>query len=247
MAFALAGYGILIGKLCDLILPVSYRDSDASGPLIRCSECKRRATVLDTVPFAEAVSLGRCRVCDARVPIRWLLLPLGTSIFGATYYLKFDSVDQALIATSFTAILLALVFTDLERGVLPDRIVLPSIVAAAALGWELPGGSLIGSGYGAIAALIIAAVMVVGSIPFGRGAFGMGDVKLILLLGVLLGARDVVIAVLLGFMASGVVAIALLATRRMARGSFLPLGPFLAIGGITTMLLGDEIWDRWVG
>jgi leader peptidase (prepilin peptidase)/N-methyltransferase len=88
--------------------------------------------------------------------------------------------------------------------------------------------------------------MVIGSLPFGRSAFGMGDAKLILLLGVLLGPRDVLVAVLLAFVAAGVVAGALLISRQRARGSYLPLGPFLAIGGIAAMLWGGEIWEWWV-
>ena len=241
-----SGCGLLLGKLADLFLPATYRDARVEGPLIRCSDCQRRATLFDAVPLAETALRGRCPQCGSPIPIRWLLLPVATAVLGAICYLEFGSVGEALVGTLFAGILLTLVFTDLERRVLPDRIVLPSIIAAAGLAWSLPGNTLIGSGYGAIVALIVAAIMVIGSLPFGRSAFGMGDAKLILLLGVLLGPRDVLVAVLLAFVAAGVVAGALLISRQRDRGSYLPLGPFLAIGGIAAMLWGGEIWDWWV-
>ena len=241
-----ASSGLILGKLADMLLPIAYRDTQVLGPLVRCKHCGRRATTLDLIPLAEGIFRGRCYECGAALPYRWFLLPIGTALLAGLCYQKFGELDQALIGTLFSAILLALIFTDLERRLLPDRIVLPSIVAAAALAWGLPEGAITSSGYGAIAALVIAAVLILGSLPFGQNAFGMGDAKLILLLGVLLGPRYIIVAVLMAFIGSGVLAGGLLLTRQRARGSHLPLGPFLAVGGIIALVWGAEIWHWWV-
>lgn len=114
------------------------------------------------------------------------------------------------------------------------------------MAWSLPERTLADSGYGALAGLIVAAILAIGSLPFGRGAFGMGDAKPTVFLGVLLGARHVLVAVVVAFMAIGLIAAGLLVTRQTARGSHLPPGPLLAVGGIAALIWGDYIWNWWV-
>jgi leader peptidase (prepilin peptidase)/N-methyltransferase len=243
----MAIFGLALGKLADLLLPKAYRDTALTGPQHRCMTCGRSIGPRDLVPFAEALTAGRCTACRARLPIRWAALPVGVAAVGVICNLEFGQVDKALTGTVFGAVLLTLAFSDLERRLIPDRIVYPSIVAAGALAWIFPNVSLAGSVYGFGVALAIGGVLIAFSLPFGREAFGMGDAKLILLLGALLGPRQVVAAAFLAIVASGVLAIALLASRRVGRGAFLPLGPFLSLAGIAAMLWGIEIWDWWAG
>lgn len=242
----LIGLGLVAGKLFDLVLPGTYREAKPEEHLVRCPQCGRRATLLDALPLGEAFVRGRCPECRTPIPIRWLLLPVATAALATACYAEYGTIEQALVGTLFSAILLTLVFTDLERRVLPDRLIIPATVLAAGMAWSLPEHTLADSGYGALAGLIVAAILTIGSLPFGRGAFGMGDAKLIVFLGVLLGARHVLVAVVVAFMAIGLIAAGLLVTRQTARGSHLPLGPFLAVGGIATLIWGDYIWNWWV-
>jgi prepilin signal peptidase PulO-like enzyme (type II secretory pathway) len=237
---ALILVGFALGKAADLLLPLSLRGAPAR--LIRCPACGRRAAPLDVIPLIEALNRGKC-YCGARLNLRWLLLPLVVALLSVVAYLVFDDFAQALVAAVFISILAALTATDLERRLLPDRIILPAVALALALGWALPGGSLLDSLYGGALAIAIAALLIVASLPFGGGSFGMGDAKLILLLGVLLGPKGVIVAVLLAMIAAGLVAAVLLFTRLMKTGSYLPFGPFLATGGVLAILWQAEIWD----
>ena len=246
MVLILVLFGLVLGKAADLLLVKSYRDEPLGSPLLRCQECRRTVTARDTVPLIEAQNLGRCTTCGTRLPLRWFLLPVGSAAMAAACYLEFDNVGQAAIGTIFSTLLLALVFTDIERRLLPDRIVLPGLVLAAGLAWLLPEMSTLDSLYGGLVGLGIAVALVLASLPFGAGAFGMGDAKLILLLGVMLGPSSAVVAVFVATLSSGLFVVVLLATRRRRFGDYVPHGPFLVMGGLIGLLWGTEIWDWYV-
>ncbi len=238
--------GLILGKAADILLTRSYRDEPLRSPFLRCQECRRPAAPRDAVPLIEALNRGRCTACSARLPLRWLLLPIGCSAMAAACYLRFDDAGQAAVGAVFSTLLLTLVFTDIERRLLPDRIVLPAMVMAAGLAWVLPGMSVLDIFYGGLLGLSIAIALILASLPFGAGAFGMGDAKVIVLLGLLLGPSSVIVAVFVSTLAAGLFAVALLAMRRRRFGDYVPHGPFLVMGALIALLWGPEIWDWYV-
>lgn len=242
LALFLVG-GLFLGTAADILLTKSYRDEPLTSPLLRCQECRRRVAPRDAVPLIEALNLGRCTACSARLPLRWLLLPIGCAAMAVALYLKFDDAGQAVVGAVFSTLLLALVFTDIERRLLPDRIVLSGMVMAAGLAWLLPEMSALDTFYGGLVGLGIAVALILASLPFGAGAFGMGDAKVIVLLGILLGPLSAIVAVFVSTLSAGLFAVVLLTTRRRRAGDYLPHGPFLVMGALIALLWGPEIWD----
>ncbi len=239
--------GLILGSVADILLTRSYRDEPLRSPLLRCQECRRPTVPSDAVPLIEALNSGRCTACSARLPLRWLLLPIGCSAMAAVCYLRFDDAGQAAVGAVFSTLLLTLVFTDIERRLLPDRIVLPAMVMAAGLAWVLPGMSVLDIFYGGLLGLSIAIALILASLPFGAGAFGMGDAKVIVLLGILLGPLSVIVAVFVSTLSAGLFAVVLLITRRRRVGDYLPHGPFLVMGALIALLWGPELWDWYAG
>jgi leader peptidase (prepilin peptidase)/N-methyltransferase len=147
----------------------------------------------------------------------------------------FGAGPRGLISAGFIATLCALAAIDLDRRLIPNRIVLPA--AAAVLAANLAfypewAGPWIVAGLGAALVLFLPSL-------FNAGAIGMGDVKLGLLLGFGLGV-EVLNALVLGWLATLPVILWLFATRgREARKQTIPLGPFLAIGGVAALFIGD--------
>jgi prepilin signal peptidase PulO-like enzyme (type II secretory pathway) len=142
---------------------------------------------------------------------------------------------RGLTSAGFVCCLSVLAAIDLQYRVIPNRIVLPAagIILVAQIAF-FPGDALewIASGLGAALALFLPRL-------FKADAVGMGDVKLALLLGVGLGV-DAARALLLGSLVALPVALWILATRGLAaRGETIPLGPFLAVGGVLALFLGD--------
>jgi leader peptidase (prepilin peptidase) / N-methyltransferase len=148
-----------------------------------------------------------------------------------------DPLALALFGAWFVTLVVGLA-TDLDQRLLPDVLTLPVIPVALVVDL-LALNPLVGPGWigAVIAAIVIPAVLYLPSIPFGAGAFGMGDVKLLVGAGLMLGLSRDVAGVLTGLLLAGVVLIVLLAARRIGRRSYVPFGPFLIIGALWAALL----------
>ena len=152
---------------------------------------------------------------------------------------RFDTVGERALFGFYFAALVLLMGTDLDQRLLPDVVTLPLMVLGlAALAWG--GNSLVSreSFWVAIAgAILIPGILLLVSLPFGEGAFGVGDVKLLVSVGLLAGLARIVIAAFAGVMLGGVGIALLLVTRRVTLKSYVPFGPFLIAGAVWAMLL----------
>jgi leader peptidase (prepilin peptidase)/N-methyltransferase len=183
---------------------------------------------------------GHCRTCGVRLSAVYPLVELATAALVAGCFVKFGLGGEAFVASFFCVVLVVLSAIDLEHRIVPNRIVVPAaaIVLAAQTAlhpspeWAL--GALGASGFLFIAALAYPAGM------------GMGDVKLALLLGAMLG-RTVPVAMMIGMISALVPSVYLLAKHgRAARKMGIPFGPFLALGGIVALFAGDFLLHAYL-
>jgi leader peptidase (prepilin peptidase)/N-methyltransferase len=174
-------------------------------------------------------------------PVDWRTVVVsvlgGTSLAALT--LRFaDPVPLAVFGAFFGALTLLLA-TDLDQRLLPDVVTLPAIPLALAIGLlganplvppaELP--------LAIVAALAIPALLYAVAIPFGAGAIGMGDLKLLVSVGLLAGLSRAVMGVAVGALVAGVVLVALLVARRITLRTYVPFGPFLIAGAYWAVLV----------
>jgi leader peptidase (prepilin peptidase)/N-methyltransferase len=169
------------------------------------------------------------------------LVTVGTALLAGGCGLAFGFTFEALIGGVFCWILVVVTRTDLEHRLIPDRIVVPGAVAVvAARTIDDPSVEWVSSALGAGVVLFLVVL------AYPRG-MGMGDVKLAAFLGAGLGLSAIV-ALFIGFFAAFVPAAALLVRHgRAARKRAIPLGPFLALGGVVALFAGDAILDWYTG
>jgi leader peptidase (prepilin peptidase) / N-methyltransferase len=148
-----------------------------------------------------------------------------------------DQLALVLFGAWFATLVLGLA-TDLDQRILSNWTTLPVIPVAlvyAASGQNpLVGDQLL---FAILAAVLIPAALYLPSIPFGAGAFGLGDVKMLVGVGLMLGGERAVLGVLFGMLVAGVTLAVLLVTKRVGRQSYVPYGPFLIIGALWVVLL----------
>ncbi len=173
---------------------------------------------------------------------RWLpLLTAATALLGAASGAVYGFTLEAAIAAFFCFVLVVVTRTDLEHRLIPNRIVVPGTIVVLVLRTvDEPSPAW------AIAMLAAGAVLLVAALVYPPG-MGMGDVKLAAFLGAGLGAAAAV-ALFVGFLAALVPALVLLVRHgRAARKKGIPLGPFLALGGVVGLFAGDAILDWYLG
>ncbi len=180
--------------------------------------------------------LGRAPF-SSRLP----LVTSATALLGGAAGLAFGFTGEGLIGAVFCWILVVVTRTDFEHRLIPNRIVLPgAVLMLVARTLDDPSVEWI------LAALGAGVVLFVIVLAYPRG-MGMGDVKLSMFLGAGLGVT-VAVALFIGFLAALVPAAALLVRHgRSARKRAIPLGPFLALGGVVALFAGGEILDWYIG
>jgi len=240
-AFAFAP-ALAVGSFLNVVasrLPVGQ---SITGPRSRCPHCDAQIAARDNVPLLSfALLRGRCRSCDGKISWRYPAVELLTAALLAACVVVFGLSLEALAAAVFCAALVAISATDLERMLVPNRIVLPA--AAAVLVLQLvrdPSLEWPVAGLGAALFLFVAAL----AYPKGMG---MGDVKLALLLGVAVG-WTVPVALMGGMIAALVPSVVLLARHgSAARKHAIPFAPFLALGGVIALFAGHAVLGWYLG
>ncbi len=233
--------GLALGSFLNVVAARVPLGRSIVTPGSACMSCDQTLAWYDNIPLLSyAILRGRCRSCGTAIPWKYPLVELATGLLVAACFLVFGFTWAAAVASFFCAALVAVSVTDLERRIIPNTIVLPAagIVLAAqtlldpSVEWAL-------AGLGAATFLLVAAL----AYPAGMG---MGDVKLALLLGVMLG-RVVPVALMLGMLTALVPAIVLLARHgQAARKMGIPFGPFLALGGVIGLFAGKPLLDAYL-
>jgi leader peptidase (prepilin peptidase)/N-methyltransferase len=178
---------------------------------------------------------GSIRAIDWRTPVVVLFgalaLPAATVRFGN------DAGELLLVAAVF-ALLVPLMAIDLDQRLLPDLLTVP-VAVRGVVGIATGVDSLVKEPVVAtpVTALVLPLLLYLLSMPFGDGAFGEGDVKLLMGAGLLLGWLRLILAVFAAALVSGLVIGVLLATRRISLKSYIPFGPFIIIGIVWGALL----------
>ncbi len=246
---AIATFGFLGGAVTGSFLSVVAhrvpRGESIVGPRSRCASCGTQIAAYDNVPILSWLLLrGRCRHCGERISARYPLVEIGTGlVFAATALVLRDEPAQLVLGLVFVATLAAITLTDLERRVIPNKVLIVSAIAGVALAAALDPSSLPER---AIAAAAAGGFFFAVALAYPRG-MGLGDVKLAAVMGLFLG-RGVAPAILVALLAGSLGGLALIARHgAAARKRAIPFGPFLALGGVVGLLAGSQLVDWYLG
>lgn len=233
--------GLALGSFLNVVAARIPQHRSIVSPGSACMTCGTSLAWYDNVPLVSfALLRGRCRHCGEQIPWRYPVVEATTAVLVACSVLKFGATWDAAVGAAFCAVLVAISATDLERRIIPNRIVLPAAAAILAANTLLhPSVEWAVAGAGAALFLLLAAL----AYP---GGMGMGDVKLALLLGVALG-RTVPVAMLAGMIAALVPSAVLFARHgAAARKMRIPFGPFLALGAVFAIFAGHAILNAYL-
>ena len=210
-------------------------------PPSSCGSCGEEILWRDNVPVLSYLLLrGHCRHCDARISPLYPLVEAVTAALIVACVAVFGATLEAALAAAFCAVLVTLSVIDWNHRIVPNRIVLPA--AAVAL---VAHTAIEPSPEWLVAALCASGFLFVAVLAYPKG-LGMGDVKLALLLGAVLGA-SVGVALMIGMFAALIPAVALFARHgTAARKMGLPFVPFLALGSVVALFAGERALDAYL-
>ncbi len=247
-----AAYGLVLGSFLNVVIHRVPRQMSLLKPPSHCPACGELIRWYDNIPVLSWLLLrGRCRRCGARISLRYPAVELTTALLLVAVVARFGVSVPAAAAMVLGALLVTLALIDLEHFLLPDVLTLPGIVAgllfSLANALVRPLDALIGA---AVGAALPYAVIVLYRMVRGVEGMGLGDVKLLAMIGAFLGWQGALLTLCLGACAGALVGIALVLAGRGKADTELPFGTFLSAAALLVLfarvplvaLLG---WGRW--
>lgn len=251
-AVALGAVGLSIGSFLNVCIYRMPRGESVVSPGSRCTRCGVAIRWYDNVPVVSYIVLsGACRACHAPVSARYVLVEVLTGVVFAAHAFVFEPGVLLAARLTLAAILIALFFIDLEHQLLPDLLTLPGLgIALVASVFAPPGlqasvvGALLGAG-------ILWAIRWGWKRATGVHGMGLGDVKMLAMIGAFLGWQAVWLVLFFASVAGAIVGVTIavagggsVKTRMQIK---LPFGTFLAVAALVASCWGDRLIAWYVG
>ncbi len=276
VGYVIAGvFGAIIGSFLNVVIHRVPNEESIVFPNSRCPSCGAVIAFYDNIPVLSYVLLGaKCRKCKEHISFRYPAVELLTAAMfvGVAWH---DKLSAALpFDLVFTSALFALVFIDAEHMILPNVITYPGIAFALVARVAIP--LLTGTphfddipslSHGALAGVPLWVVSLAGALIgalIGGGslwlmgwtweklrgieAMGLGDVKMMFMVGAYLGWRLTILTIFVGVLSGSVIGILLMARQRQRNMQMLlPFGVFLGLGAIAALLFGAPLVEWYAG
>jgi leader peptidase (prepilin peptidase)/N-methyltransferase len=243
--------GLAVGSFLNVCIDRLPENKSIVLPPSHCEACQHKLAAKDLIPLFSYLRLrGRCRYCQAPIPRRVFWVELATALTFALLCWHYG-LSAGLGVMIFYACLFIIVFViDLEHGLILNKVVYPGMVVALLLAlysWPWLNESMaMRVAYAALGGGIAFALFLLIAIV-SRGGMGWGDVKLAALIGLATGFPLVFLAIIMGAILGGIVAVALMAAKKRSRRETIPFGPFLALAAMVTLLWGSNILNWYLG
>ncbi|WP_036721191.1 prepilin peptidase [Paenibacillus sp. FSL R7-277] len=240
MTIIVASYITLIGLILGSFYNVVALRIPAGESLLRppshCPSCNTRLRSWDLIPvLSYSLNRGRCRYCGSRISPLYMLGEATTGLLFLWIYLQFGLTGKGIIGYLLVSLAVIVTVSDLKFMLIPDKVLLSFLPILATAVLFFPEGPLVSHLLGAAAGGGILLLLVL------FGGMGMGDAKLMALLGLVLGFPNTILAFLLACVLGTVVGGTLLFTGKIQRKQHIPFGPWLAAGALLAFAYGSHL------
>ena len=245
----LAAVGLAVGSFLNVCIYRLPRGESLVSPGSRCPECGTPIKAYDNVPVLGYIFLGgKCRSCKAAISVRYPLVEALNALMYVLVFLRFGMGWHMPVFLAFVSSIIVITLIDVDVQIIPDVITIPWVpigVLAGALVlpdvfWRYEPLGLVTSLTGAVSGFALFYLIVV----LSRGGMGGGDVKMMAMVGAVLGWKGVLLTTFVGSLSGAFVGLGLVLFKGGGRKTKVPFGPFLALGALVSLFYGQEIL-RW--
>lgn len=242
-------FGACIGSFLNVCIYRIPAGKSIVHPPSACPRCGYAIRFYDNIPILSYLVLrGRCRRCGTSIPLRYPLVEMITGLAAVALFMRFGLTWATPVYFLFVALLLVITFIDIDHQIIPDRLSLPGIPLFFALAFVVPAVSWQDSLIGILAGGgILYAVALGYQLITGRDGMGGGDIKLLAMIGALIGWQGILFTIFFSSLSGTLVGLLLALAGGGSMKSRLPFGPFLAAGAIAYLFFGPELIDWYLG
>ena len=240
--------GLILGSFLNVCIHrIPMRESIIFPPS-SCPKCGKGIRFYDNIPVLSYIILrGKCRFCNLSIPLRYPIVELISGSLSLFLFSRYGLSFEYFTLLLFVDSLVVISFIDLSYKIIPNTISLPGILLgffdslfSNHLSWQESFiGIIVGGGFLYIIAVIFEGVT-------GKQGMGMGDVKLLAMIGAWMGWKALPFIILVSSLTGSILgAAALLVTKKSLRMK-IPFGPFLSFGGVIFLFLGKDIISLYI-
>ncbi len=238
MTFFMILFGLLVGSFLNVVIYRTPLKQSIIAPPSHCPACNHRLTWLDLFPIVSFLWLkGRCRYCHVKVSWRYPLVELVTGFLSWAAWMRFGFTVETAVYLLFTFALVVIAFIDYDHQIIPNFLTYPGLIIG--LLFQLWRGALVEA---LVGGLIGGGVLLLIVVFYPKG-MGMGDVKYLAMVGVLLGWEKAIYTLFLGSLFGTLIMIPLLMLKVVEKGKPFSFGPFLVTATFVVMYLSS--WLPW--
>ena len=240
--------GLAVGSFLNVCIYRLPRNESLAFPPSQCPRCRKRLAWFDNIPLVSWLFLrGRCRQCGQPISLQYPMVELITAVVAVLIVLVTPPGVLLVSRLLLAAILIVLFAIDLELQILPNILTLPGIAAGFLFSLVAPPGPVASLAGIALGAGILYGIAAAYYAVRREEGMGMGDVKMLAMIGAFLGWRAVLLTLILSSFAGAAIGLLLMLSRREGLRYALPFGTFLALGALVAMLAGEAIVDWYLG
>ncbi len=230
--------GLIIGSFLNVVIYRFPRNESIVFPASHCPNCGTQLKVLDLMPiFSFILSKGRCRYCKEKISYQYPLVELLTSFFFFGLYYRYGISIYLFIYLILTTMLIVSSFIDLNYQIIPNKITYLGIMFGFIISFIFSHLTIKLSFLG----IVLPALFLLLIIFITRGGMGMGDVKLVAMIGSFIGPLYTFFSIFIGAFLGSVVGLILIGMKLKDRKSRIAFGPFIAAGSLLMILYGEKI------
>lgn len=235
--------GLCIGSFLNVCIYRLPLQESIVKPGSRCPRCSTPIAFYDNIPLVSFLLLrGRCRKCKSPIGFRYPLVELLTGILTVCVFAVFGPTAEGLVYFLLVAVLIAVTFIDIDHRIIPDRITLPGIPFFFLAAFFLPRFTMLDSLIGILAGGGSLYLVAWGYHLLTRQeGMGGGDIKLLAMIGAVVGWRGVLFTIFTGSLLGCIVGFSLMVKNKKGMKLAVPFGPFLSMGAVIHLFFGQSI------
>jgi leader peptidase (prepilin peptidase)/N-methyltransferase len=243
------GLGLIVGSFVNVLIYRLPRGESIAFPGSHCPHCSRPIRPWENIPVFSWLALGgRCKGCRERISIRYPLVELMSACLALLAVIIYGFTYAGFAFSALFIALLALIIIDLEHWLLPFAFTIPLTIIGVIGAWWFDmrplADSLLGMGVGFAVFMVM---LFGGKAIFKRDAMGGGDVVFGMMAGAFLGWKLTLLMIFVASFLGTLISIPLLILGKSVSGRSIPFGPFLAVGMVICLFLGDPIINWYIG
>ena len=240
--------GLAIGSFLNVCIHRLPRHESISKPRSRCPKCNHQLKFWENIPVISYIFLrGKCSKCHAQISLRYPLVEVLTSLIFLLLYCYYGYTVQTLLLCILFSIVIIITYIDIDVQLIPNKLLILALIPVS-IYIILPGLSNIWVhllGAFSLSGLFFL-IGYLGKILYKEDSMGMGDVKYAFVIGLLLGWKSGILALIISFICAAIIILILSILKKIKSRQKLPFGPFMSVGLLTSLIWGDKIIEWYL-